>query len=316
MKNSFYPVSIIIPVFNRPAFVTDAIESALAQSYNGVEVVVVDDGSTDDTPHVLRKYTDRIKIVTQPNRGQSAARNRGLVECSGEYILFLDSDDYLEPFAIESLFTALKRKEKETLDWGLSYGKRLTCNEKLVPLKTRRKHYYSGDVLPQLLFDNFVRTGTYLVRKSILETVGGFKEDLVVCEDLLLLYAVATRTKFHFINQFLVRYRRHGGPRARENLRQRLIQGTRHLDYFFAEVPSPVPAAIMMARSTLYGKLHVDLFKVAWQKRLWNQAALHFRAACIYRKRYFFYPKFLIRASLSAMRLSKKDGSLSGQTSF
>jgi glycosyltransferase involved in cell wall biosynthesis len=295
-------VSIIIPVYNRQDLVAAAIESALAQTESDIEVLVVDDGSTDDTLHVLERYGNNIRVITQPNRGQSAARNTGLARCSGEYVLFLDSDDWLEPFAIETLLAGLKEKQKESSDWGLAYGKMLTCDENLAPLKNQRKIYYHGDVLQPLLFDNFVRTGTYLVKKSILNAVGGFKEDLVVREDRLLLFSIAAQTKFHFIDQFLVRYRRHEGLRARQNPLPTLKQGTRHLDYFFAETPAPLPSAVMKSRAKLYGLLHIDLFKTAWRNQLWHETVIHFRAAGWHQKRYYFYPKYLVRAIISLLK--------------
>ena len=227
MKEILSKVSIIIPVFNRQDLVASAIESVLAQTYSNIELIVVDDGSTDNTPYVLKRY-DTIKIVTQTNSGQSIARNAGLKISSGEYVLFLDSDDHLEPFAIKTLLAGLKEKEKESPEWGLAYGKMLTCDENLMPIENQRKSYYCGDVLLPLLFDNFVRTGTYLVRKSILDALKGFKEDLAVREDRLLLFSIANRTKFFFIDQFIVRYRRHGGARAAQNPLRILHQETRH----------------------------------------------------------------------------------------
>lgn len=316
MKETSIWVSIIIPVFNRETLVSSAIESALAQTYGLVEVLVVDDGSTDDTYQLLKQYDGKIRIITQPNRGQSAARNRGLVECSGEYVLFLDSDDYLEPFAVELLLAGLKKKEKESLDWGLSYGKMLTCDDRLVPLKQQRpRRYCSGnDVLPSLFFDNFVRTGTYLVRKTVLDQIGGFKEDLAVREDRLLLFLIAARSYFHFIDRYVVRYRRHGGARARNNPSQMFCQGARHLDYFFQEAPSPLPEAVIKAKPKLYGDLYMELFKTAWRNRLWNEAVAYYRAACKHQKRYFFYPKPLFRATFAALRQPKTNGVPPGQT--
>ena len=295
-------VSIIIPVFNRKDLVETAIDSALAQTHPEVEVVVVDDGSTDGTAEVLKRYGTKINVIFKKNRGQSAARNTGLAACSGQYILFLDSDDYLEPNAIEVLLSELQKKEKLSLDWGLAYGKMLTCDKNLTPLKKQRKRYYSGDVLLPILFDNFVRTGTYLVKKSILDSVGGFKEDLVVREDRLLLFSLATRTKFHFVDHYLVRYRRHEGPRARRNSLPILHQGVRHLDYFFAEMPVPFSPEIMKVKSRLYGALHIDLFKMAWRNQLWHEALVNFRLAAKHQKRYFLNPKYLFRFLITLLR--------------
>jgi len=94
-------VSVVIPTYNRAPYVTMAIESALAQSYQDYEIIVVDDGSTDGTRDVLEPYRDRIRYMYQDNKGVSAARNTGIQESRGEWIAFLDSDDEWLPNKLE-----------------------------------------------------------------------------------------------------------------------------------------------------------------------------------------------------------------------
>jgi len=91
-------VSVVIPTFNRARLVGLTIDSVLAQSYRDMEIIVVDDGSTDDTPQVLAKYGDRIRAIRQPNGGMNAARNAGIAQARGEYLALLDSDDLWLPF--------------------------------------------------------------------------------------------------------------------------------------------------------------------------------------------------------------------------
>jgi glycosyltransferase involved in cell wall biosynthesis len=88
-------VSIIIPCYNREAYISDAIESCLKQTYKNIEIIVVDDGSTDRSVEIVKRYGDLISLITQSNQGVSAARNKGLFSASGEYIVMLDSDDWL-----------------------------------------------------------------------------------------------------------------------------------------------------------------------------------------------------------------------------
>ena len=88
-------VDVIIPCYNQGRFLTTAVDSVLAQSYPHVGVIVVDDGSTDDTPAVAARYGDRIRYLRKENAGLSAARNTGLLVARGEWVLFLDSDDTL-----------------------------------------------------------------------------------------------------------------------------------------------------------------------------------------------------------------------------
>lgn len=99
-------VSIIVTNFNYGAYVTAAVESALAQSYAAVEVIVVDDGSTDHSREKLARYADRAMLLFETNAGQAAAMNRGYQKCRGEFVLFLDADDMLEPEAVERALTS------------------------------------------------------------------------------------------------------------------------------------------------------------------------------------------------------------------
>ncbi|MCU1308779.1 MAG: glycosyl transferase family protein, partial [Acidobacteriaceae bacterium] len=92
-----HKITVIIPTFNRERYVQRAIESALNQSFRDYEIVVVDDGSTDNTRSALRRYDDKIHYACQVNRGASAARNRGIQVASGEWLAFLDSDDEWDP---------------------------------------------------------------------------------------------------------------------------------------------------------------------------------------------------------------------------
>jgi len=101
-------VSAIIPVFNGANYVAEAIESVMAQTHPVDEIVVVDDGSTDDSTEVLARFGDRIRVVHQENRGESAARNRGIAAASGEVLAFLDHDDLWTPHKVEVQVAALR----------------------------------------------------------------------------------------------------------------------------------------------------------------------------------------------------------------
>src|SRR6185295_13535888 len=101
--------SIVIPVYNRPDLVIDTIESALNQSYKDYEIVVIDDGSTDRTPEVLRQYTGRVRLIRQDNQGMGAVRNNGMAAAVGEYVIFLDSDDLFFPWTLARLAEAVEK---------------------------------------------------------------------------------------------------------------------------------------------------------------------------------------------------------------
>ena len=101
-------VSVVIPCYNARRFLSETLESALAQTYPYIEIIVVDDGSTDGTTELIRAYVDRVKAEFGPNRGASAARNQGTTLAAGEFIQYLDADDLLVPDAIERRVAALQ----------------------------------------------------------------------------------------------------------------------------------------------------------------------------------------------------------------
>lgn len=158
-------VSVVIPTYNRAGSLVRAVESVLTQTYSELEVIVVDDGSTDDTAAVvenLQKHHGlRLKYVYQTNRGVSAARNRGINQASGEYISFLDSDDYIYPKKIEKQISFLKDQGADVC----------FCNYNVIRKKKRRRglrgqiekpllHYIQSKMTPQ--------TNAWMIRRDIL----------------------------------------------------------------------------------------------------------------------------------------------------
>ena len=103
-------ISVIVPVYQVERYLRECLDSVLAQTYVNLEIIVVDDGSTDSSPRIVSEYASkdaRIRRFTQPNQGLSSARNTGLEHASGEYILFVDSDDVLSPDHVKVLYRAL-----------------------------------------------------------------------------------------------------------------------------------------------------------------------------------------------------------------
>ena len=185
--------SIIIPTYNRKATIERAVASALSQTYSRIEVIVIDDGSTDGTVSVLEQYRGRVRVVLQPNSGPSAARNRGARESAGEILAFLDSDDVWLPEKIERQVEMMYSGEEEfqccvcnaeirQLDGGIDssfHNARLRVTEPVSWLNP-------GEILATrfLLFNQVVA-----VRRTAFEAVGGFNESLRVLED----YDIAMR---------------------------------------------------------------------------------------------------------------------------
>ena len=105
-------ISVIVPVYNVQNYLRQCLDSIIGQSFSNFEMICINDGSTDDSPQILEQYAaldSRIRIISQPNRGLSAARNAGLAQATAEYIFFIDSDDYIEPDTLEKLFDTARR---------------------------------------------------------------------------------------------------------------------------------------------------------------------------------------------------------------
>lgn len=166
-------VSIIIPTYNRSRFLQETIESVLRQTYPNVEVIVVDDGSTDDTPEAMARYEGRVDYIRQPNRGVAAARNAGFHAAKGEYLCFLDDDDLFLPLKIERQMHILDRQPHVGLAHCRYYRAdgqgNLLDKPGLLP---------EGDVLRELVRWNFVWMGAPLIRRECLERVGLFDEQV------------------------------------------------------------------------------------------------------------------------------------------
>jgi len=184
-------VSVIIPTYNRAQIVLRAVRSVLDQTFENLEVVVVDDGSTDSTRNTLNSLSEtRFRYVYQAHRGPAAARNIGFSASLGKYIHFLDSDDYFLPKNIEEKIVLLE--ENYNLGWVYSdcyYTYAKSKNKTLKRLKTRLME--KPDVFELLLMHYFVNTDTVMMRRECFEQVGGFDEDLESFEDMDFFFRLA-----------------------------------------------------------------------------------------------------------------------------
>ena len=194
-------VSVIIPTFNRGYCLEESIRSVLEQSFIDFELVVVDDGSTDNTSELVRRFP-AVKLIRleEKNRGVSFARNRGVVEAQGDWVGFLDSDDLWEQ---GKLATQVKWIERHP-DLQIVYTDEIWIRNgvRVNPMNKHRK--YSGDIFRYCLPLCIVSPSSVLLRAKVLSEVGGFDESMPVCEDYDLWLRVAKRYPFHFIEEKLI----------------------------------------------------------------------------------------------------------------
>ena len=164
-------VSVVIPTYNGAAEVCRAIDSALAQEGCEVEVIPVNDGSTDDTAYVLNSYGSRIRAVHQKNSGPAATRNAGIAAATGDWIAFLDHDDYWQPGKLASQLAAADRTGADVI---YTNAQNFGDVNRVAELRSNPDEMPEGDLFEHLLLDNFIVVSSTMVRRELLEKVGGF----------------------------------------------------------------------------------------------------------------------------------------------
>ncbi len=219
-------VTVIIPCYNRERFVRETVESALAQTYPHVEVVAVDDGSTDGTRKVLEDYADRVTILDHPgrvNKGQSASINLAVRSTRSDYIAILDSDDYWAPEKIERQVEYLESHPEV----GLVYANGLAVDENGKELYKvfSAKHVETNRPERALLECHFNLPSNALVRRSVLESAGEFDETMRSAQDHDMAIRIAEITRLAYIDEPLWYYRRHPDSQSGRHSRRRWETG-------------------------------------------------------------------------------------------
>ena len=208
MKNIQPPlplVSVILPVFNRAWSLKRAIDSVLSQDNVNLETIVVDDGSTDETPALLSSYGDRIRVIRQPNQGVSAARNTGIRAASGDLIALLDSDDAWLP-----------GKVKAQVDFFVAHPESIICQTEEIWIRNgrrvnpkRRHKKHRGMIFERSLALCLISPSAVMMRRKLFDLVGLFDERLPACEDYDLWLRTTWKHPVELIDEPLIV--KHGG---------------------------------------------------------------------------------------------------------
>ncbi|MFN8447789.1 MAG: glycosyltransferase [Anaerolineae bacterium] len=210
MANNRLTVSVIIPTFNRSTLLREAIDSLLAQTRIPDEIIVVDDGSTDDTMSVLSQYNAPVVAVHKSNGGQPAARNAGLDKATGDLITFLDDDDSLTTDSIETRATFLEQNPAV----GVVYGDiRVTDsqgNDRGLYTQISGLSTPSGNVFGAFVERNRSPIHAFMIRRPCLEQAGRFKSEYLGVEDYDLWLSAARHCRFQYLEHVMGNYRYHG----------------------------------------------------------------------------------------------------------
>jgi GT2 family glycosyltransferase len=221
-------ISVVIPAFNYGHFLPQALEGALAQAGVDLEVIVVDDGSTDETSEVLRHYGSNIRVLRQANQGLSAARNSGIAMARGGFLVFLDADDLLPPGALISQFEFLR----DHAEIGLAVCRTAyfeECDPNGSPKECGRWRLFLHDLDVHLCHFNVAPPHAFMIRRQALQAAGPFDTSLKACEDHDLWFRAIREGESIMANPELeVAYRRHSGSMSHNLANQWLHDALLH----------------------------------------------------------------------------------------
>jgi glycosyltransferase involved in cell wall biosynthesis len=275
-------VSVIIPAYNSERTIQETIASVLQQTFADFEIIVINDGSTDNTLSLLQTISDhRLEIYSYENGGLATARNRGIAKTRGELLSFLDADDVWTQDKLASQFAALEQHPEAGAAYSWTVG--MMQAETSVTYIEAHADRVEGNIYRDLLLENLIGSGSnILVRRSVIDTVGQFQDTFKPCEDWDFYLRIAAKFPFAVVPQYQILYRKAAGSMSSQP--QRFEEsGLRLLQSAYQTAPSE----LQHLRNRSYGTLYVyiaDLYLThhldpsgvrAAQKRLWNAISRH-----------------------------------------
>lgn len=275
-------VSVIITVYNRIEYISEAIESVLRQRYKNYEIIVVDDGSTIGVKQVLEPYSDKIEYQYQEHKRAAAARNSGIKHSSGKYLAFLDDDDLFEPQKLEIQVPILENNPEVGLVYSENYFFETTVKPDVRLYRVAEKDGSEKDFAELFFLNSNVCMPVCLIRRDCFEDVGLFDESLPQHEDGDMVLRIALRWQVKFSDYPCARVRIH----ARRGSLNRI-------DVYRSLIAS--------ARKIL--KLHPDFRRLLGEKGNKRMADLHYSLAWSYFEKNRFYEAR--KEYISCIRLNK-----------
>ncbi|WP_018951550.1 glycosyltransferase [Thioalkalivibrio sp. AKL12] len=215
-------VSVIMPAYNTAAYIAESVDSVLDQDYPSVELIVVDDGSTDGTIEILREYGDRLTLLTQQNQGAAVARNAGIAKAQGDYIAFIDSDDVWLPGKLTAQVLYMEQHPEigfvhtDFLSWKPGADGRFaparTLADPPVPVTEAPGIVLEGSgwVYNQLLMESLPHTITVMMRRTLVDQVGEFDPELKRGQDYDYWIRASRLTEYRQLDRVTALYRLHG----------------------------------------------------------------------------------------------------------
>lgn len=273
-------VSVIVATYNRAPLLPHTLDSILAQRFRSFEVIVVDDGSRDDTQAVLSSYGDRIRSAVQDNRGPSAARNAGAQLATGRWLAFQDSDDLAMPGHLGTLFGYAQAHPECAMvfaNGGYLKGPEHQ-RDTIIPAAKSRALAARGVGLQDIFDKSIVRLQAALISKAAYEAVGGHDESLRICMDLDLAFRLLMRFPVAYLDEVVFSYRKHEGNTGRDE-ELRLTENIRVIEKLLREQPR---AREMLGPEKIASRLAYRYYRLAkgrWKRRQRGEARAALRRA-------------------------------------
>jgi len=232
-------ISVVIATYNRAGLIQETIDSVLRQTFRDFELLVVDDGSTDNTKELLKPYGDQLRYLRQENRGASAARNLGVQHARAGWISIQDSDDVCAPDHLETLWSAVQKQP----EIGMVFANGAYLDDPdpdgklIIPRKKSERLAKNGVALNDLFATSIVRLQAALLSKQAFLEIGGLDEELRICMDLDLSFRFFMRFPVAYLDKVVFFYRRHQGNIGRDQ-ELRLLENLRVIEKLLQEFPS------------------------------------------------------------------------------
>lgn len=268
-------VSVVMAAYNYGQYIAQAIQSVVDQSYADWELIVVDDGSTDDTREVASRFLGdrRIRYHYQENRGQPSAENAGIALSKADYIAFLDADDLWLNTKLEKQIPRLE----ESPELGLIYSRRLMIDPRGRRLKANSNPCFRGSVLPALFQQNFICFSSSVVRRRAIEEAGGFNEEYRHANDYDLWLRLALKHQFDYVDEPLVCYRT-GHPNLTSHGDRQLQTAIRIMERFCDSHPHAIHRSL---RSSCFCETYCHL-ALSYRKQHPGRALVNYLKALRY----------------------------------
>ncbi|MCK5235544.1 MAG: glycosyltransferase family 2 protein [Deltaproteobacteria bacterium] len=289
-------VSVIIPSYNRRSFVAEAVESVLAQDYGNIECIVVDDGSTDGTKEFLAgKYGASIKYLYQKNKDKCVARNYGIRESKGEYLMMLDSDDLFCKGAVKAMLTCFDSHDNADAVYGLT----LKENEEGKTRYMAERKWPEGDIFDAYMKDRFLNNDCFMIKREAMLKHGMYSEEITNFEDIELHLRLTSILKFYFCGEYTCVVRSHG-ERERASYEKVLTQGVRAMDVLFTT--KGLSQKILNVKKKLYAEQYLSLALMAYKAGLMKKFRGYFYDSLGYNPMALFKGRFLRRYLISFIK--------------